>query len=212
MNDLTDKKFNRLTVIERKGNDIFGHLRWLCRCDCGKEKIIVGSHMVRGKTKSCGCLNKEKLVARSLKHGHNRREKVSQVYSIWANLIQRCTNRNNQDYLNYGGRGITVCEKWLESFENFLEDMGQPPTKQHQIDRIDNNKGYDKNNCRWVTRKQQSQNRRSNHFLTHNGKTQTTMEWSRETGITYGTLLARINRHNWDIDRALTAPTRKKGR
>ncbi|MEK0337174.1 MAG: hypothetical protein QQN41_07060, partial [Nitrosopumilus sp.] len=111
--------------------------RWLCKCDCGKEIIILGYNLKNGTTKSCGCLRKEKSIQRFIKHGHFKNGQMTKIYKSWSCMIQRCTNHNNKSYHNYGGRGIMVCKRWMK-FKNFLEDMGEPP-KGYQIDRINNN-------------------------------------------------------------------------
>jgi hypothetical protein len=131
----------------------------------------------------------------------------SNIYYRWAGIIQRCTNPNNKEYKHYGARGITVCERWLK-FENFLKDMGLPPTDKCQIDRIDNDNNYCKENCRWTTPKINSRNRRDNHLVTHNGKTQCIAMWAEEINIKCGTLSMRLKR-GWTTERALTVPIRK---
>lgn len=111
------------------------------------------------------------------KHGHSKRGRWSKIYRAWADIIQRCTNSNNKQWKNYGGRGIIICDRWLYSFTNFLKDMGKPPGSEYSIDRIDNNKGYYKENCQWATPKQQARNTRKNRLVTHNGKTQCISIW-----------------------------------
>jgi len=143
MIDLTGQKFGRFVIIGQAGKDKWGKLLWLCRCDCGNETIVQGSNLKSGSVKSCGCLRRERLT----KHGYAKNRKVAKIYTIWVTMIQRCTNPNNKKYKNYGGRGIKVCKHWRK-FENFLKDMGLPPTHKHQIDRINNDKGYRKSNCR----------------------------------------------------------------
>lgn len=206
--DLVGQKFDRLTVISRTDKNLQGNYSWLCRCNCGKEKIVSGSNLMTGHTKSCGCFAKERLVKRSTKHGHRCGDRTSMEYVVWKNMIQRCTNQKCRYYKYYGGRGITICKRW-KKFENFLKDMGEVP-KDHQIDRIDNNKGYDKSNCHWVTAKQNCRNRRSNYLITHNGKTQCISAWSEELGIRRETLYTRINRDGWSVEKALTTPTKGK--
>lgn len=204
MIDLVGKKFGRLIVIQRMDNDKFGNLRWLCQCDCGKEKIIRGSSFNNDHTRSCGCLNKEIIT----KHGHS----TTATYESWRNMKQRCYNPKDKSYPYYGGRGIKVCKRWRE-FVNFLEDMGERPNKKYTLDRIKNKKGYCKANCRWATRKEQAgnrRNRRSNHLILFNGKNQCIMKWSEETGISYKTLYARIYIYNWLPKKALTTLIRKK--
>ncbi|KKK59795.1 hypothetical protein LCGC14_3030790 [marine sediment metagenome] len=202
MIDLTSKKFGRLTVIKRVDKNKSRNYRWLCKCDCGKEKIILGYNLKNGHTKSCGCLLKE---GNNTTHSHSK----TKTYHSWHNMIRRCTNFNDLSYHNYGGRGITVCKRWRNSFENFLEDMGEPPTDSHSIDRINNNGNYCRENCQWTTRKEQNRNKRDSHLETYNGKTQCLSAWAEETGIAYWTLCARINKLGWSIEKALTTPVRK---
>lgn len=209
--DLIGERFNKLVVLKRVDNDTHKNTRWLCACECGKEKIIVGYNLKSGNTQSCGCLNVEKIITRSTKHGHNARGKTSKIYISWRNMIQRCGDPKSANYNNYGGRGITVCQWWMK-FENFLEDMGEPPTDQRQIDRIDNDGNYCKANCRWATPKEQNRNRRDNHLETHNGKTQCLAVWAEELNINYNTLCSRIFTYNWPVEKALTTPVKKKGK
>jgi hypothetical protein len=203
MIDLSGRKYGRLTVVKRTGKDRQRRYHWLCRCSCGEEKIVRGDSLKSGKTKSCGCLHKEKVAHLLTKHGHATRMTVSQAYRSWQHIIQRCTNPKHQHYHLYGGRGIMVCERWLNSFENFLVDMGEPPSPTHSIDRIDNNNQYCKSNCQWATKREQSRNRRNNHLETYNGKTQCLASWAEEYNIVYQTLQKRL-KLGWSIEKALT--------
>ena len=208
MKNLIGKNFGRLSVIKRMNDDKNRNSRWLCKCDCGKEKIIYGCSLKSGNTKSCGCLHKEKTSIANTTHGHSKKREESKTYTAWKSMIKRCTNPKDKYYYCYGGRGITVCKRWRK-FVNFLEDMGEAP-EGYQIDRIDNNGNYCKSNCRWVTLKEQARNKRNNHLETYDGKTQCLAVWAEEYQIPYGTLLARINRLGWSIEKALTTPTRRK--
>lgn len=143
-------------------------------------------------------------MSRYTKHGHSKKSKTSQTYKSWETMIQRCNNKNNPKYRIYGGRGIIICKKWMQ-FINFLEDMGESP-KGYQIDRIDNDKGYFKGNCRWSTRKQQARNRSTNRLITCYGKTQCLVAWAEETGINRQTISSRIKR-GLSIKKSLTSVT-----
>jgi hypothetical protein len=154
--DITDQRFGRLTVIQRSANCRQGQARWLCKCDCGNLREVESSHLRRGQTQSCGCLARELLIKRSLRHGHARDK--TPTYLTWKSMFRRCTTPTDPAYSRYGGRGIHVCKRWYK-FENFLADMGErPPGK--SIDRINNDEGYSPQNCRWATALEQTKNRR----------------------------------------------------
>lgn len=201
--DLTGQKFERLTVIKWIRKNKQSRYKWLCRCDCGQEVVVLGYNLRNGHTKSCGCLNKEKIT----KHGLSG----IPMYHVWEQIIQRCTNPNCKEYKNYGGRGITVCERWLK-FENFNKDMGKSWKSGLTIERTKNEEGYYKENCEWVTSKINSRNKRNNRLLTHNGVIQCVTAWSEETGINKSTIFWRL-RAGWSTKRTLTTPVQKhKGR
>lgn len=209
--DITGQRFGRLKVIELVSKNNRGQTRWLCECICKNERIVQGSNLKNGNTKSCGCLPKEtarKIGLSNTLHGHGKRGKETRTYKSWRCMMQRCYNPNNNDYPNYGGRGITVCERWLNSFPNFLEDMGERPPK-CTIHRIKNNKGYCKKNCKWATLIEQARNKLNNLYIAHNGKRQLLIEWSEETGILYSVLWQRIYMYNWSIQKSLTTPIKK---
>ena len=205
MIDLIDLRFGRLIVVKIADQDMCGNYKWRCQCDCGRIVVVVGYSLRRGMTKSCGCLNIDRLT----KHGHNSTTKKTTTYRSWQNMRTRCLNPNSPAYKDYGGRGITIGQRW-EKFENFLEDMGEAPTGL-QLDRINNNKGYYKENCRWATSKQNNRNRRSNHLITHNGQTQCLTAWAEEFNINRSTLWDRL-RQGWSTEKALTIPVGKKGK
>lgn len=191
-------KFNKLTAVkfvETRRNSI---QYWLFKCYCGKEKVICVSSVKNGTIKSCGCYKKISLF----KHGMVK----TKTYYSWASMIQRCLNKNNPNYKHYGGRGINVCQHWLK-FENFFEDMGEMPENK-TLDRIENEKGYSKSNCKWSTRMEQLNNTRRNHFLTHKNKTQTIAQWSRELNINRHKILYRIRR-GWSIKKILKTNRQK---
>lgn len=206
--DLIGKRFERLIVIKQVGEDNSKNYKWLCLCNCGKEKIILGYDLENGHTKSCGCLQKENASIYNIKHGHNKVGKRSKTYQSWVNMIARCTNSSHKQWKDYGGRGIKVCERWLK-FENFLEDMGEAP-RGLTIERIKNKKGYFKENCKWATRKEQMRNTRSNRFIPFNNKIQCISDLAKEFGIHVTTFRYRIDKLNWSIEKALLTPVKKK--
>lgn len=154
--DITRENFGRLTAKKYLYTEKGKSSTWLCECECGNTTEVVLSSLRNGNTQSCGCLQKE----RARNNVTHNRTKTSEYYA-WSNMIQRCTNKNNPEYKNYGARGITVCDKWKNSFEKFLEDMGEKPLRGLSLDRIDNNKGYFKENCRWTTGYTQAVNQRN---------------------------------------------------
>jgi hypothetical protein len=156
--DLTGQKFGRLLAVERKPDP--RTTRYSCSCECGAEIIVIGTQLTSGKTKSCGCLKKELLVARNHKHGLVPRGGKTPEYGIWRNMRRRCTDPKDKRFKDYGGRGITVCDRW-SSFAKFLEDMGKRPSPELTLDRENNDQGYSLENCRWATQSEQAMNRRS---------------------------------------------------
>jgi len=187
--DLTGQRFERLVVVSRATNNDEGSARWNCLCDCGGTTIALCRDLRSGNTHSCGCFCKDRIREVNSTHGMSE----TSTYSIWKTLRQRCANPNDPAYKNYGGRGITVCDRW-NRFENFYEDMGERPSSM-SIDRRDNNGNYCPENCSWETRKNQNRNARSNVTIKYDGKTQCMAAWAEELCVDYETLRRRLKRH-----------------
>ncbi len=201
------QRFGRLEVLEYcDPQPDPKHPRWRCRCDCGKETVVQTNNFAR--TRSCGCLRREELAARSTTHGMSK----SPEYHTWADLIARCTNPRRTDFTRYGKSGVMVCRRWLNSFEAFFEDMGKRPSAKHSIDRIDNSRGYEPENCRWATATVQRENQRRTKLYTFNGHTGTLKDLSRRAGISYGAVHQRMTKMNWTLEEALTTPSQRSPR
>lgn len=172
------EKFGRWTLIKLLVSSGKKHPRVIAKCECGTIKEVDYYHIKSGKSKSCGCLAREMTIKRETIHGHARVGKITSEHRAWLSIIDRCYREKNKSYKDYGGRGIIVCERWLNSFENFIADMGKKPTPKHSIDRIDVNGNYEPNNCKWKTIKEQQNNRRNNHWIEHLGETKTIAQWA----------------------------------
>lgn len=195
--DFTPETFGRLTTIGPKfllpfGNRGRRQAFQVCKCSCGTIIVLQHGLLKRSSTRSCGCLQKELASIRRKTHGLSR----SPEYRTWVNINYRCYNSNYTSYKNYGGRGIAVCDRWREpddkGFLNFLADMGKRPSKQHSIERENNNGNYEPGNCRWATRHEQNRNQRSNVNLTYNGKTQCIADWEKEFSLGRAVLRNRL--------------------
>lgn len=176
-----------------------------CRCDCGTTKTVRADRLRNGASKSCGCAARESLITHGFTCKETRRE--SREYWIWNTMVRRCTNPKVKNWADYGGRGITVCERWMK-FENFYADMGRRPSSKHSIERINNDGPYDPGNCTWALRSDQAKNKRNNRLIEANGERLHLAEWARRLGADHSTIIGRIAR-GWPESKAVTTPIRK---
>lgn len=178
-------KFGRLTVLSRAENDRFGRTQWHCRCECGIERVVALFRMTSGHTKSCGCIKGEALAT--------HRGKGTPTHNTWCAMKQRCNYPGSEQYAAYGGRGISVCQRWNDSFEAFLADMGERPEGM-TIERIDSDGNYEPGNCRWATDSEQARNRRSTLLVERDGVTKCVKDWCDELGLHPDKVYGRIRR------------------
>lgn len=196
--DRTGRRYGRLVAIERlpPRSKTDTNARWICRCDCGYAAVAYGQDLQRGKVKSCGCLNAQRIKQHGMAH--------LPEYAIWQAMRQRCENPKSQSWDNYGGRGIKVCAEWIK-FEQFFADMGRKLSGQ-SLNRIDNDGDYCKGNCEWTCIDTQANNTRRNRNIEFNGVRRTLGEWAKSAGLTWYTLRARLDVYNWSFEKAVTTP------
>ncbi len=209
------QRFGRLTAIKRVGTDKWGLQIWRFRCDDGNEIEAVAAEVRRSRTPSCGCFQREMLVARNkarAKHGLWE----SPEHRIWRNMLYRCENPRCKAYPNYGGRNISVCEPWRNEstgFAAFIADMGPRPSTKHSLDRFPNQSGnYEPSNCRWATSRQQNRNRRDNYIVTYQGRQMTFAEACEIAGLRDDCVRRRIVRGGWSVEKALSEPLMRRRR
>ena len=197
-------RYGQLTVVEEATRQCqAGRYRrqFHCRCVCGNSATVTLTHLRSGHTMSCGCFGRSGRNNRT--HGRTG----TQAYRAWADMLQRCHNPKRPAYQNYGARGITVCQRWRDSFAAFLADMGEPPTPTHSIDRVDNDGNYETPNCRWATKTEQSRNSRHNVLLTFEGATACVSEWAERLAMNPAVLYDRV-RAGWSVEEVLTTPVK----
>ena len=194
-------RFDRWLVIDVGEKTKHGHYGLLVICDCGTEKLIPASDIAHGKSKSCGCLANELLVERTTTHG----KRYHKDYSVWKNMRSRCLDCKNKEFKNYGGRGIKVCSSWQESFDAFIHDMGERPSSNLTLERIDLNGNYEPSNCKWATPIEQARNKRNNRLHEIDGTSKTLNEWCEIYGANPTLAKSRIDR-KWSILDSLTKP------
>jgi len=208
-NTTVKKPASRLSVIEVI-REVGKRTLAMCQCQCGTKKKLILSQVKRGDVKSCGCLMRESSAASgraNRRHGQATPNKRGRTYRSWESMKSRCLNPNSQSYKNYGGRGITVCLQWVESFDRFLADMGERPPNT-SLDRIDNDGNYEPANCRWGTPRTQSRNKNNGRVIIYQGRSMLLVELSELTGVKYGLLYDRIVRHGWSVEKSVSTPPR----
>lgn len=204
--DLTGQTFGRLTVTSRISARGDRRTKWECLCSCGRKTVSVADNLRSGRSQSCGCLRAEATT----KHGNARKSGNTSEYGTWEGMNARCFNEKSNGFRHYGGRGITVCDRWRESFENFIADMGPKPTPKHSIDRFpDMNGNYEPSNCRWATPSEQSRNTRVNHVVSYQGESLPLIEWAERYGLAYSCLHSRL-KSGWSVERALNETPKGK--
>lgn len=191
--DIKDQRFGRLIVLGFLLNK-----KWECLCDCGNVVQIKAKTLNNGHTQSCGCLQKE--FAGNLKRTHGMT--LTSIYKTWRGIKGRCLNKNHHAFVHYGGRGITICDEWKKSFENFYRDMGEKPSKNHSIERIDNEIGYCKSNCKWILKNKQNFNKRNNIILKFDNQEKSLGEWCKELNLPYRVIHNRIYKLKWEVEKA----------
>lgn len=192
--ELVGQKFENLTVIKEYGRDKYKNVLWECLCDCGEKTIVTSGNLVTGHTKSCGCLQKIRIISSNTKHGYARRgDNHSRLYSVWGGMMQRCLNPRSTNYKNYGGRGICICDDW-KNFENFKDWSLQNGYQENlSIDRIDVNGDYCPQNCKWSTNIEQANNKRGTKKYLFNKENLTVAEISRKYNLNYEKVRESIN-------------------
>ena len=203
--DLTGQRFGKVTVLSRVANNKHGRAVWLCKCDCGNEKEIPAANLKSGRTTSCGWYSRG-LKRKTGTHGMTN----TRIFHEWQSMLQRCNNPNNQRYEDYGGRGIKVCDEWIDNFVSFYEwSMDNGYDEILTLDRKDVDGDYSPDNCRWVTNLEQQSNKRNNRVIECNGEKYILNEWARITGLNAQTIAWRIDR-GWSVEEALYTPSRKQ--
>lgn len=198
--NMAGKRFGMITAKSFAGTNRHKAAKWNCECDCGKSCVKLGHLLRSGKTTSCGCYHRKQAADRLTTHGESK----SGLWHTWKNMVDRCLNPSSKQYADYGGRGISVCDRWAASFLEFMSDMGAKPSAGMTLERVDNDAGYSPENCRWASRKDQARNKRSNVVIELDGERLVLADWAKRIGITANALTLRLYR--WPLRKALLMP------
>ena len=208
LKDYSGEKFGRLTVIKRVENNKYNQVRWLCKCDCGNEKIVLANNLRNGETKSCGCLKKEQDYINIAHIKHNKSN--TRLYNIWEHMKHRCNNPNSKRHEFYYDKGIKVCDEWQNDFMNFYNwAINNGYQDNLTIDRINNDGNYEPNNCRWATVTEQNNNQSTNIKIKYNNNIYTMKQFCKKYNLKRETLDYRL-KNNWDIEKIINTPTQSK--
>lgn len=189
--DPTGKQFGKWTVLKIDENNKY----WICQCSCGVTRPVIKYNLTKGGSQSCGCY---KAGIRHSYHGMTNTDE----HNIWLGIKERCYSKSAKEYNRYGGRGIRMSQRWLDSFVNFYEDMGNRPSKLHSIDRINNDGNYEPSNCKWATRSEQQRNTRRTLLVTYRGITVSAAEMAEKFGVNYKLFHSRL-RYGWTVEMSL---------
>ena len=209
--DLTGLKFGRVLIVSYCGRRHHSSV-WVGRCDCGAEREFASTALLNGTTKSCGCLRRERAGGLSYKHGQcggENRKRRPPEYKAWEQMRDRCVNEQHVQWKWYGGKGVVVCDEWVNNFEAFIRDVGPRPTAKHTLDRINSNGNYEPSNVRWATWTQQARNRSNNHMVEYQGRLMPLIEAAEAAGIPYVTVKSRVG-SGWSAIDAVTRPVNQK--
>jgi len=200
--ELAGQNFGRLVALRDVGRNKRRLRLWSCLCECGEMTTASSGNLRSGHTQSCGCLQRDRIAESNTKTKTTHGMSDTPEFLCWTSVKTRCLNPNAANYKDYGGRGITICPEWLDSFEAFYADMGPRPSSRHSIDRIDNDGPYSPENCRWATPQQQRRNSRQNVMLTYKGRTMSLAAWAEDRNLAYHCLRSRL-RLGWSVELAL---------
>lgn len=205
MIDLSGRQFGRLKILRPVDGGDPKYKYWESLCDCGNKHVCVTGSLTSGRTKSCGCLQRQRVTEKATHGEASGKRGATKEYRTWIRIKDRCYNQDAVSYPNYGGRGIKVCSRWLHSYENFISDMGRAPSKDHSIERKNINKDYTPKNCSWATKLEQMNNTSRTMWVFFRGERKSISNWCRDLGVNKSTVYQRIYKLKWNAEKALTS-------